>query len=265
MLFMSKISATIITRNEEATIGECLRSLEGVADEIIVIDSYSTDRTAEICREAGCMVRERRFAGYGAQRQYATSLATHRYVLTIDADEVLSPSLRETLIRLKEEGFAHRVYSLSRLNFYCGEPVRRCGWYPDRQIRLFDKRYAAWDLREVHEAVTFPDSVRPFELDGDILHYRCSTAAEYALTERRHAGIRGRVIAAQTNRVGLIAPVIRGIKAFMECYIGEGGIMDGRPGRAISTERYRSTLTAYRIARRILRRQQAAQPADEAK
>ena len=240
---MSKISATIITRNEEATIGKCLQSLDGVADEIIVIDSYSTDRTADICREAGCMVRQRRFAGYGAQRQYATSLATHRYVLTIDADEVLSPSLRETLI------------SLSRLNFYCGEPVGRCGWYPDRQIRLFDKRYAAWNLREVQEAVTFPDSVRPFELDGDILHYRCRTAAEYSLTERRHAGIRGRVIAAQTNHVGLIAPVFRGIKAFMECYIGEGGIMDGRPGRAISAERYRSTLTAYRIARRILRRQ----------
>ena len=110
-------------------------------------------------------------------------------------------------------------------------------------------------MEPAQEAVTFPDSVRPFELDGDILHYRCRTAAEYSLTERRHAGIRGRVIAAQTNHVGLIAPVFRGIKAFMECYIGEGGIMDGRPGRAISAERYRSTLTAYRIARRILRRQ----------
>jgi len=255
MLFMSQISATIITRNEEATISECLRSLQGVADEIIVIDSFSTDRTVDICRAAGCMVRQRRFAGYGAQRQYATSLATHRYVLTIDADEVLSPSLRETLIHLKNEGFAHRVYSMSRLNFYCGEPVRRCGWYPDRQIRLFDKRYAAWNLREVQEAVTFPDSVRPFELDGDILHYRCRTASEYALTERRHAGIRGRVIAAHTNRVGFVVPVLRSLKAFIGCYIGQGGIMDGRPGRAISAERYRSTLTAYRIARRILCRQ----------
>lgn len=255
---MSHISATIITRNEEATIGECLRSLQGVADEIIVIDSFSTDRTVEICRAAGCMVRQRRFAGYGAQRQYATSLATHRYVLTIDADEVLSPSLRDTLMRLKDEGFAHRVYSLSRLNFYCGEPVRRCGWYPDRQIRLFDKRYAAWNLREVQEDVTFPDSVRPFELDGDILHYRCRTADEYSLTERRHAGIRGRVIAAHANRIGPVEPVIHGIKAFVACYICQGGIMDGPAGRAISAERYRSTLTAYRIARRILRRRKPA-------
>jgi glycosyltransferase involved in cell wall biosynthesis len=257
------ISATIITRNEESTIGDCLRSLTGVADEIIVIDSFSTDKTVEICNAAGCIVRQRRFAGYGAQRQYATSLASHSYVLTIDADEVLSPSLRETLLQLKADGFGHRVYSLSRLNFYCGEPVRRCGWYPDRHIRLFDKRYAAWNLREVQESVTFPDSVRPFELDGDILHYRCRTPEEYASTERRHAGIRGRVIAAHTNRICAIAPILKGLRAFATCYFSEGGIMDGHPGRAISIERYRSTYASYRIARKLLcKRRKSGDSAD---
>ena len=93
------------------------------------------------------------FDGFGAQRQYATSLTTHQYVLSIDADEVLSPALQESILRLKEEGFSHRVYSVARLNFYCGFPVRHCGWYPDRQIRLFDKRYANWNLRDVSEAV----------------------------------------------------------------------------------------------------------------
>ena len=151
-----KISATILAFNEEKRIGACLESLRGIADEIIVVDSGSTDRTVDICSRYGCRISVRKFDGFGAQRQYATSLTTHQYVLSIDADEVLSPALQESILRLKEEGFSHRVYSVARLNFYCGFPVRHCGWYPDRQIRLFDKRYANWNLRDVSEAVIFP-------------------------------------------------------------------------------------------------------------
>ncbi len=175
-----KISVTILTRNEASRIEACLQSLDGVADEIIVIDSFSTDDTVEICQRHGCKVTRRHFPGYGAQRQYATSLASHHYVLSVDADEVLSPALRGSLMKLKQDGFAHRVYSFSRLNFYCGVPVRHCGWYPDVQIRLFNKRYANWDLRNVSEQVMFPDTLRPQLVDGDILHYRCSTPEEYS-------------------------------------------------------------------------------------
>ena len=116
---MTQISALIISRNEEHKIKQCLDSLEGIADEIIVVDSYSTDNTVKICEEAGCKVVQRAFPGYGAQRQYATSLATHRYILSIDADEVLSPALRTSLKKLKNEGLTHRVYSFTRMNFYC--------------------------------------------------------------------------------------------------------------------------------------------------
>ena len=114
---MEKISATIISLNEEARIRACLESLRDVADEIIVVDSGSTDLTPEICRQMGCKVTMRPFDGYGAQRQYATSLTTHRFVLALDADEVLSPALRSSLLRLKEEGMTHRVYEMARLNF----------------------------------------------------------------------------------------------------------------------------------------------------
>ena len=139
---MTKISATILTYNEVGSIEGCLESLRDIADEIIVVDSGSTDSTLDICRRYGCKISQRELAGFGAQRQYATSLTTHSYVLAIDADEELSPALRRSLIELKTQGLTHRVYAFSRLNFYCGFAVRHCGWYPDTQIRLFDRRTA---------------------------------------------------------------------------------------------------------------------------
>lgn len=250
---MGKISATIITYNEEARIEACLRSLSEIADEIIVVDSFSTDKTVEICQRYDCKITQRRFPGYGAQRQYATSLTSYSYVLSLDADEELSPALRASLLELKQSGFTHRVYAFSRLNFYCGEPVRHCGWYPDVQIRLFDKRYANWNLRDVHERVIFPDTLRPAKIDGDILHYRCSTPDEYSRVQHRHAGIRARVIAAQNDHVGTLTPLIKSVADFLKCYISEKGILDGQEGRAISRERFRATMMAYRMARRMLR------------
>ena len=125
------ISVTIITHNEADRIEACLKSVAAVADEIIVVDSFSTDFTADICRRYGCRVVSRSFEGYGQQRQYATSLTSHPYVLSIDADEVLSPALIASILKEKEQGFNHRVYSIPRLNFFCGQPVRHCGWYPD--------------------------------------------------------------------------------------------------------------------------------------
>lgn len=249
---MASISATILTYNEEKRIGSCLESLRDIADEIIVIDSFSKDATLDICRQYGCNITQRRLSGYGAQRQYATSLTSHSYVLSIDADEVLSPALRASLINLKSQGFAHRVYAFSRLNFYCGQPVRHCGLYPDTQIRLFDKRYANWNLHDVSEKVIFRDTVRPESVDGDILHYLCDTPEEFSITENHHAAIRAKVLATKNDAINPIKPYIEGVKAFVGCYLKQGGVLDGRIGNAISRERYKSTLLAYKVARHIM-------------
>lgn len=257
---MTKISATILVYNEEKRIAACLDSLVGVADEIIVVDSMSTDSTVEICRRYGCKISHRHLDGYGAQRQYATSLTTHPYVLSLDADEVLSPALRNSIIALKEEGLEkHRVYSMSRLNFYCGVPVRRCGWYPDLQIRLFDKRYANWNLRDVAERVIFRDTIRPCRLDGDILHYRCDTHEKFEAVNNNHAAIRARVIATGNDSIATGSPLVHGLKAFFNTYITHGGIFDGQAGRAISREAFRTEMLAYSVAKRLIKKRKSGQ------
>lgn len=250
---MEKISATIITLNEEKRINDCLDSLEGIADEIIVIDSYSTDRTVEICEKRGCRVVRRHFKGYGIQRQYATSLTTHSHVLSIDADELLSPALRESIINLKKKGFEHRVYSFSRLNFYCGQPIRHCGWYPNFQIRLFDKRYANWDLHDVGERVIFADTLHEQPLDGDLLHYRCNTPEEYRRIQRRHSVIEAEILVAKGKPTNAVSGFFKALSRLIGCYIGKAGILDGPEGWAISREHYYSTIIAYRVARQLKR------------
>ena len=248
---MAHLSATVLTFNEAAHIEACIESLKGVADEIVVVDSFSTDGTPELCSRLGCKVTQRRMAGYGAQRQYATSLTSHDYVLALDADEVLSPSLRQTILQLKEKGFDHRGSSFPRLNFYCGIPVKHCHWYPDIQVRLFDKRYANWNLHDVAERVIFRDNVRPKLLDGDILHYRCDTPDEYRETERKHARYMSARIADENTRIGSLTPMWMGIKSFLNCFITQGGILDGIAGRDICIERFHSAREAYRFAREL--------------
>lgn len=250
---MTRITATILTYNEERSIEQCLRSLKDVADEIIVVDACSDDRTTQICRQwPGCRVVTRPMTGYGAQRQYATSLALHDYVLAIDADEALSPALRNSLLRMKQEGLSHRGYSFPRLNFYCGQPVKHSGWYPDTQVRLFDRRYANWNLNDVAEKVIFRDSVSPFPVDGDILHYRCDSPDEYEQTEMAHADLHAKLIVASGRRPGPLTPMWEGIKAFVNCYIGNRAMLDGAAGRAISKRQFRSARHAFKLARKLM-------------
>ncbi len=245
---MTKISATILTYNEERRIEACLESLRDIADEIIVVDSYSTDGTLDICRRYGCKITQRELSGFGAQRQYATSLTNNNYVISLDADEVISPALRQNIIRLKQEGLTHRVYAFSRLNFFCGFAVKHCGWYPDIQIRLFDKHYSNWNLRDVHERVIFRDSVRPQLIPGDILHYRCDTQQEYISKTMHLAELKSRVIAASDKPLYALTPTIKAAKAFINMYIFNGGIFDGSVGLTISRIYAKASAHVFRQA-----------------
>lgn len=247
---MRKISATIITYNEGAQIERCLKSLQGVADEIIVVDSFSTDNTLEICALYGCTYTQRRFNGYGAQKQYAVSLTTNSYVLSIDADECLDEELRQSIISLKGSGFRHSIYSFDRLNYYCGVPIKHCGWSPDCPIRLFDKRYASWNLRDVHEAVIFPGTLRPEKIAGTLLHYRCATPEEYRRKEERYATINSRILITEGRRSTALTPYIKAALAFLRVYVRFKGFLDGPEGRQISRVAAHSAFATYRLVMR---------------
>lgn len=250
---MERISATIITRNEEENIERCLNSLQGVVDEIIVVDSYSVDRTQEICRRYGCKITSRPFSGFGSQRQYATGLTTNKYVLSIDADEVISEEMRECLLKLKERGFTHRVYAARVHSYFCGRAMQHSGWEPRPEIRLFNKRYANWNLRDVSEKVTFPDSLMLATLDGEIHHYRCASRGEFAAKEKRHASMLGRVLARKEAKISIISPLVQACRAYISCLMRDGALLDGKAGRIIAGHRFRTTRDAYRIARHLIK------------
>lgn len=251
---MNKISATIITRNEQANIERCLNSLHDVADEIIVVDSHSTDATVEICKRYNCHVVARDFTGYGTQRQYATSLVSHTYVLAIDADEVLDETLRKSIITLKNNDLLseHRVYAVTLNNHYFGKRLHHGVEAEEVRIRLFNKRYAQWNLRDVGEKVMFADSLRPCRLDGVIVHYRCETVDEFNHKEDHQAQIRADVLAARNSHIGVLAPLMRGISAWCASYVSGKGWMNGRIGLTIANRRFRSAHMAHAKARKML-------------
>ncbi|MCM1037264.1 MAG: glycosyltransferase family 2 protein [Bacteroides sp.] len=249
---MEALSVTIITRNEERNIERCLNAVRGIADEIVVVDSYSTDRTVEICHRYGCRVTSRNFAGFGPQRQYAVSLTSHNYVLSLDADEVPDEEMLAALRSLKAEGFGHRVYAARVVNYFCGRPIRHCGYEPQRHIRLFNKRYAAWTSRGEGDSVTCPDGVQPADLPGSVHHYRVSTVEEFHRKENRIASLRAGELARSGARILPGTPLLRASWQYIKCHIGQRAWLDGSRGNLIAMRRFKTTLEAYRMARHLI-------------
>ena len=143
---MKKISATIITLNEEDKIRPCIESLKDVADEIVVVDSLSTDATKSICEELGVKFIEQKWLGYSEQKNLANSLATNDWILSIDADEIISDELRMSILKIKETDTPNNtVFSFNRLNNYCGKWIHHCGLYPDRKIRIWNRNIGKWE------------------------------------------------------------------------------------------------------------------------
>lgn len=248
---MEYISATIITYNEASRISECLDSLRigQLVDEIVVVDSGSTDDTAEICRRAGCRVVVRQFDGYGIQRQFASSLTSNNYILAIDADECLSDELVESLMQIKQKGFEHRVYAMPIKEYILGQKVHTNA-SQNSPIRLFNKRYAQWNLDDVGERVTFPNSLQPQVLKGHLMHRPARSEKELYDKELRKAIISARIHNNGKKSVSVLTPQIKAIKTFCRQYIGSKAFMDGKTGYLIAVTKARAVKNAYRLLRR---------------
>ncbi len=226
-----KISATIVTLNEERNIARAIGSL-GCVDEVVVVDSGSTDRTREIAERLGARVIEQQWRGYAGQKNFAACCASNDWILSIDADEELTEGLAAEILQLKKEGARFDGYSFPRRAHYLGRWIRHSGWYPDRKVRLYDRGKADWVGEFVHESVRVKGMSG--ELRGDLLHYTCASLSEHLRTLDRYTSLAAREVTARGKAVTLMRLAVDPAWTFFRTYILQRGFLDGRQGLAIA-------------------------------
>jgi glycosyltransferase involved in cell wall biosynthesis len=228
---MAKISAVIITFNEEKYIGRCIDSLEGIADEIIVVDSYSTDNTREVCVSRGVKFCSHVFEGYVEQKNYAVTLATFQWVLSLDADEALSGELRNSILRIRENP-EYDGYIFNRMNRYCGRWIKHSRWYPDRHLRLFDSTKGKWTGPNPHDRFSLNPGCRTRRLKGDILHIFYDSLEEHIEKVNRFSSISASEYFKAGRKAGPFTAHLHMVWSFVRSYILNAGFLDGYYGYA---------------------------------
>ncbi|MFT5183798.1 MAG: glycosyltransferase involved in cell wall biosynthesis [Flavobacteriales bacterium] len=244
------ISAAIICFNEERNIERCLNSLKGVVDEIVVVDSFSNDRTKEICLSHHVNFIEHPFEGHIQQKNYALSQTSNRMVISLDADEALTPELRESIINLKKDPKS-AVYSMNRLTNYCGKWVRYCGWYPDNKVRLFDKIICQWGGVNPHDKVIVPEGVDVHFLNGDLLHYSYYTRDDHYRQIEYFSKIASTELYNRGKNVSLILVIGKVVAQFFKSFFLKLGFLDGMTGWTISRLSAYATYRKYSNLRKL--------------
>jgi glycosyltransferase involved in cell wall biosynthesis len=231
-----KISAVIITFNEEKKIADAVKSVDW-ADEILVVDSESTDETREIAESLGAKVIIKKWQGFSAQKQFAVENASFEWIFSLDADEKVSEELREEILKLKNnaENIDADGFRIPRLSFYMHRPIRHCGWYPDWQMRFFNRRKGRWKDVLIHESFELETGAKIEKLSGDILHYSWESAAQH----EQMIGERYAPLAAEQNfrngkRTSPLKIATAGFFAFFQTYILKAGFLDGFAGFCIA-------------------------------
>lgn len=240
---MHKLSVILITKNEAANIRACLESVAW-ADEIIVVDSGSSDATVAIAREFTPRVYVHDWPGFGAQKNRALDYATHEWVFSIDADERVTPELRAAIEAvLRKEGGTCSGYRVSRLSSYCGRFMRHSGWYPDRIVRLFRRSAARFSDDLVHERLLIEGETG--QLGGELLHYPFDDL-EAVLHKVNHYSSAGAAMQQQRGRsASLGGAVLRGLWSFLRTYVLRGGFLDGREGFMLAVSNAEGTYYRY--------------------
>ncbi len=226
-----KISATIITYNEERNLPRAIESLRCV-DEILIVDSGSNDRTVEIAEKLGARVIESAWAGYANQKNFAAGKASFDWILSIDADESLSEALEAEIWHLKKNGSQYDAYTMSRMAQYLGRWIRHSGWYPDRKVRLFDRRKARWVGDYVHESVQVNGRIG--HLESNLLHFTCNSLSEHLKTMDRYTTLAAEQLLEKGETVTWARLVLEPPWTFFRTYFLKLGFLDGVEGLAIA-------------------------------
>ena len=249
---MEKLSVVIITLNEERNISRAIQSVQSVADEVIVVDSFSTDRTAEIVKELGATFIQKEWAGYSETKNYANLQAKYEYILSLDADEALDAELKDQIAKVKAQGFTG-TYSVNRLTNYCGKWIRHSGWYPDRKIRIFPKSSTKWIGAYVHEELEFEEELPNTELGGHLEHYSYYDYIDHRLRADKYSVLTATKLHEKGEKAGILRPWISATGRFVSMYILKLGFLDGWMGFKIAQISAQSNVLKYRELRRLNR------------
>jgi len=224
---MIKLSAVVITFNEEKNIARCIESLRPVADEIIIVDSLSTDKTKEICEHYQVRFIEQKFLGYVEQKNFAMQLASFEHVLSLDADEALDEHLQDEILKIKKD-FKCDGYKFNRLTQYVDQWIWHCGWYPDTKLRIVKKNIAKWVGDNPHDALEVQGTVA--HIEGNLLHYSYDSISGHVLQSDRFSSIEAQSLFKRGKKATLTKFVTRPLFQFFKDYILKKGFLDGRYG-----------------------------------
>jgi glycosyltransferase involved in cell wall biosynthesis len=252
---MPKLSAVIITLNEEQNIGRCIDSILGVADDIVVVDSGSTDQTEAICQEKGARFIIHAWKGYIEQKNYGNSLAEYPLILSIDADEALSESLRIAILKVKENHQADG-YEMNRMTNYCGKWIKHGGWYPDRKLRLFHRDKFEWGGERIHESmIAKAGNVSIERISGDLLHYSYYSISQHIAQANHFTNMTAELAIEKGKKAGIIKMILSPWVKFFKDYILKAGFLDGYYGYVISRISAQATFMKYAKIRQIRKQQ----------
>ncbi len=227
-----KISATIITFNEEERIEGAIKSLLNLVDEIVIVDSFSQDNTIKIAKKYPVKIYQRKWTGYADQRNFTLEKASFPWILNIDADERVSSELRNEILNLKDKEPDCDGFSIPRLTYYLGRWIHHCGWYPDRKIRLFRKEMAHWEGNFIHEELIFKGKVK--KLKYSIHHFTYRNIEEHLNQINKYSSLGARKLYVKRKRAKLYHFIFFPFFRFIKSYVFKLGFLDGFPGLVIS-------------------------------
>jgi len=230
---MPQLSVVIITYNEERNIARCLDSVNGVADDIVVVDSFSKDKTKDIAESKGARVVMHEFAGHIEQKNWAITQAKFPFILSLDADEALSEELQKSIL-LAKNSKQHDGYTMNRLTNYCGKWVSHCGWYPDTKLRLWDSTKGKWGGINPHDKYEMTAGSSIIHLKGDILHYSYYTLTDHINQVNKFTDISANALFNMGKRASLIKIKLSPVIKFTRDYFLKLGFLDGYTGFVIS-------------------------------
>ncbi len=224
-----KLSGVVITFNEEEKIKQCIESLEPVCDEILIVDSFSTDKTKEICISKGVNFITNKFIGHIEQKNYAKSIAKFDHVISLDADELLDEEAQKSILKIKSN-WSENGYYFNRLNNYCGKWIKYGSWYPDLKLRIWDRRNGVWGGINPHDEFILSENKKPNILNGHILHYTADSKEQYQKQIIYFSEIAAKAYSEKNKKSSLFKIMLNPLFRFFRDYILKLGILDGSAG-----------------------------------